>query len=88
LQEDVKAELFDRDIEPFKTNSGAILTGLSAVNLLNRYAMSMPNDKFTNSNITWQQHPGPTTAAGRPTLYVSLQLPVQSKVKNGVVVRY
>lgn len=64
-------------IEPFRTKKGALLEGLSAMGLVNRYAMSLPNDYFSKSKPFW-------TISPRVGMQVTIEirLPMQSHIKN------
>uniref|UniRef100_A0A182MYJ8 ribonuclease III n=1 Tax=Anopheles dirus TaxID=7168 RepID=A0A182MYJ8_9DIPT len=79
LEADVHKELTDNLITPFITPCGAKLDALSAIQLLNRYCMSMPNDLFTGANVTW------TRIDKSPTeITVTVQLPMQSTVRETI----
>lgn len=78
--EDIVDEFADRLIPKFQTPKGAVLERTSAIQLLNRYCQTMPNDMFTKSKVTWRSE---KTMVG---LVVTLLLPIQSVVKDPVSV--
>lgn len=80
LEEDIKKEFADTLIPIFRTPKGAILERTSAIQLLNRYCQTMPNDMFNKSQIIWD-----STDASEGVV-VKLLLPIQSVVKDAVVV--
>uniref|UniRef100_A0A182PBR4 Dicer-2 n=1 Tax=Anopheles epiroticus TaxID=199890 RepID=A0A182PBR4_9DIPT len=77
LEEDVRKELLDDLIPPFYTPYKAKLDALSAIQLLNRYCMTMPRDLFTGSNVSWERHDMSPTE-----IIVSVKLPIQSSVRE------
>ncbi|KAJ6637389.1 Endoribonuclease Dicer [Pseudolycoriella hygida] len=79
LQEDIDNEFADTLIVPFRTRKDAVLERTSAIQLLNRYCQTMPNDMFTNSQVVWKSD---ETNEGT---VVSLILPIQSIVKETIV---
>lgn len=93
LAEDVEREF--QYSQTYRTPTGALLEDMSAVQLLNRYAGTMPNDAFTVSAINWRKTTV-TGGAGDPArqigsatvpvrIAVSIRLPMQSKVKETIV---
>lgn len=80
MEEDIQNEFHDALIPPFRTPKGAILERTSAIQLLNRYCQTMPNDMFTNSQVIWD------TIDSQGGVVVTLMLPIQSVVKDVVVV--
>lgn len=83
-EEEISAEVYNDLIKPYKTKGGATLTALSALQLLNRYSMLMPHDRFTNTSIYWERINLPDIFAKRETFTVRLYMPVQSTVKMPV----
>uniref|UniRef100_A0A182PZN5 Dicer-2 n=1 Tax=Anopheles farauti TaxID=69004 RepID=A0A182PZN5_9DIPT len=79
LETDVNNELANDLITPFITPNGAKLDALSAIQLLNRYCMSLPNDLFTSSNVVWKRI---DTSATHVT--VTVKLPLQSTVRETI----
>uniref|UniRef100_A0A182R5E4 Dicer-2 n=1 Tax=Anopheles funestus TaxID=62324 RepID=A0A182R5E4_ANOFN len=79
LATDVEKELLDDMIPPFYTPIGAKLDVLSAVQLLNRYCMSMPRDLFTDSGVTWKRIDQPPN-----NIVVTVNLPLQSTVRETI----
>uniref|UniRef100_A0A182UVJ5 Dicer-2 n=1 Tax=Anopheles merus TaxID=30066 RepID=A0A182UVJ5_ANOME len=77
LENDVRKELLDDLIPPFYTPFKAKLDALSAIQLLNRYCMSMPRDLFTGSNVTWERIDRSPTE-----IIVTVKLPLQSTVRE------
>lgn len=82
LEEDIQNEFADKLIPPFRTSKGAFLERTSAIQLLNRYSQTMPNDMFTKTQIIWDSV---DTSEG---VVVTLMLPIQSVVKDVIVVSY
>lgn len=80
MQEDIQKEFADKLIPPFRTLKGAVLERTSAIQLLNRYSQTMPNDMFTKSQVIWDSD---QTSEG---VLVTLLLPIQSVVKDVIVV--
>ncbi|XP_063695845.1 endoribonuclease Dcr-2 [Culicoides brevitarsis] len=78
---EISAELYNELIPPFVTKGGATLTALSALQLLNRYAMLMPHDRFTSTSVYWERINLPEIFAKRQTYTVRLYMPVQSTIK-------
>lgn len=86
LREDIERE-FGIDKTPvFKTRKGAILEEMSAVQLLNRYCNTLPNDSFTLATVTWTQHVTKDEKGGPYMVTVKVRLPMQSTVKEEIVV--
>ncbi|XP_055596421.1 endoribonuclease dcr-1 [Uranotaenia lowii] len=79
LDSDVYEELNNESIPPFFTKKGAKLDALSAIQLLNRYCMTMPRDAFTNTNISWERKDLPS---GK--VLVQIMLPLQSTVRDKI----
>uniref|UniRef100_A0A182MEF3 Dicer 2 n=1 Tax=Anopheles culicifacies TaxID=139723 RepID=A0A182MEF3_9DIPT len=77
LATDVEKELLDDLVPPFYTPFGAKLDLLSAIQLLNRYCMTMPRDMFTQSNVSWER-----TDKTPESIIVSVKLPLQSTVRE------
>lgn len=84
-EEEISAELYNELIPPFVTLGGATLTALSALQLLNRYAMGMPHDRFTNTSVFWERINLPDIFAKKVTFTVRLYMPVQSTIKEPIV---
>lgn len=75
------AQQFTTEIEPYLSRIGARLEEDNVVPLLYRYFMCLPNDSFTTSQaIRWK--PLPVDKGCQ----VSLQLPMQSTIKNVIIV--
>lgn len=81
LHEDIKKEFADELIPPFRTARGATLERTSAIQLINRYCQTMPNDMFTKSQVIWSSN---DTSEG---VEVNLVLPIQFVVRDTVKVR-
>lgn len=77
---EIHREFANQQIPPFNTTKGATLEALSAVQLLNRYCNSLPNDTFTKSTIIWSNK----ILNGK--YVVSLRLPMQSSIKHIITV--
>lgn len=72
------AQQFPTEIEPYLSRIGARLEAESVVPLIYRYFMTLPNDNFTTSqSIRWKSLP-----SNGKGCRVSLQLPMQSTVKD------
>lgn len=84
LEKEVAEELYNQLIPPFYTKSGATLTAVSALNLLNRYAQTMPHDHFTSTSVYWEQINN-FEVAPKIGVQVKLHLPIQSTVKEPVL---
>lgn len=69
------------DVAPLRTSAGAVLDCRGAVQLLNRYNMTLPVDQFCRSTIWWQMADG--TMAN--PIRLQLRLPIQSPVKETFV---
>lgn len=78
---DIEKEFGDALIPTFRTAVGATLERTSAIQLLNRYGQTMPNDIFTNGQVIWNSM---DTNDG---VVVTLMLPIQSVVRDVVAVR-
>lgn len=81
---EISAELYNDLIPPFVTRGDATLTALSALQLLNRYSMLMPHDRFTNTSIYWERINLPDIFAKKQTFTVRLYMPSQSTVKDPI----
>lgn len=75
-------EFNKHQITPFRTSKGAVLDAVSATSLLNRYCMNLPNDIFSRSTVIWKLE----TPFGSDQVALSLRLPMQSTVKEDIVV--
>ncbi|KAL5274230.1 Dcr-2 family protein [Megaselia abdita] len=74
------ARQFQVQIEPYLSKIGARLEADNVVPLLYRYFMCLPNDSFTTSqSIRW------TAIPVEKGCQVSLQLPLQSTVKDNII---
>lgn len=80
LEGDIQNEFADKLIPSFRTSKGAVLERTSAIQLINRYCQTMPNDMFTKSQVIWDET---ETVEG---VVVSVMLPIQSVVKDAVLV--
>lgn len=80
MEIDIQNEFADELIPPFRTSKGAVLERTSAIQLLNRYCQTMPNDMFSSSQVIWN------TTNSDGGVVVTLMLPIQSVVKDVVVV--
>lgn len=67
----------DCNIQPFRTAKGALLEGMSARSLTNRYTMTLPVDTFSDADSVWTI--GPKVGE---LFTVHLRLPMQSCVKD------
>lgn len=81
---EISAELYNELIPPFVTKGGATLTALSALQLLNRYSMLMPHDRFTNTSVYWERINLPDIFTKKVTFTVRLYMPVQSTIKEPI----
>lgn len=79
LTECIDRQFEDEQIEPFRTRKGACLEAASAVQLLNRYCMTLPNDDFTVPTVNWKK-----TVNKEGKTIVAIRLPMQSKVKQEI----
>lgn len=79
---DISREFANIHIVPFKTPKGATLEALSAVPLINRYCMTLPNDHFSRSTVLW------TLVSSSDQFIVQLRMPMQSKVKGDIMVSW
>ncbi|KAG4075988.1 hypothetical protein HA402_003814 [Bradysia odoriphaga] len=79
MEEDIQNEFDDALIPPYRTSIGAVLERTSAIQLLNRYCQTMPNDMFTSSQVIWD------TIESAEGVVVTLMLPIQSVIKDVVV---
>lgn len=85
LREDILIE-FDENTPVYKTPKGAILEETSAVQLLNRYCNTLPNDGFTLATVNWRQVVTRGNKNGPVTIVVFVRLPMQSTVKEEIAV--
>ena len=74
-------EFAEKLIPPFRTPKGAVLQSQSAIQLLNSYCQTMPNDMFTKSQVTWD------SVETKDGVVVTLMLPIQSIIKDVIEVR-
>lgn len=74
-------EQFSEVIKPFVTPSGAILQAESTLMLMYRYCQTLPHDAFTQSTGIWT-----IISKELGNFKVSLQLPMQSTVKDIIYV--
>lgn len=86
LKEDVDSEFADQKNPVYKTPTGAILEETSAVNLLNRYCNTLPNDGFTLATVRWRQVVIPGQKNGPRMIVVYVRLPMQSTVNGEIAV--
>lgn len=84
LEEEIAEELYNERIPPFITASGAILTAIGALQLLNRYAMIMPHDRFTSTSIYWERI-DILDSGLKNKVQVKLYLPSQSTIKAPIL---
>lgn len=71
---------------PLLTASGAVVNGLAAVALLNRYCMTLPTDQFSKPLVVWQMDGvSATTPSHFGQFRVLMRLPMQSPVKDTFV---
>lgn len=83
LQVDVDRQFADDPIQPYRTCKGAILESASAIQLLNRYCMTLPKDDFTMPSVIFKK-----TVDKEHMVKISIQLPMQSVVKEIIFVSY
>lgn len=81
LVECIDRQFEDEQIPPFRTLIGAVLEAASAVQLVNRYCMTLPNDNFTLPTVNWKK-----TTDKEGKIIVAIRLPMQSKVKQEIQV--
>lgn len=86
LKEDIAMEFADQNSPIFKTPKGAILEETSAVQLLNRYCNTLPNDGFTLATVSWRQVLIPGPKMRPPLIMVIVRLPMQSTVSGEIAV--
>lgn len=79
----ISAEFTNHYIRPFQTKK-ATLDGVSSCPLLNRYCMSLPNDRFSRTTVIWGLVSG--GGANDKEHVVKLRLPMQSNIKTDIVV--
>lgn len=81
---EISKELYNELIPPFITKAGASLNALSALQLLNRYAMLMPHDRFTNTSVYWERVDEFSPYTTKVKYKVKLYLPMQSTIKEPI----
>lgn len=81
LQDDIDKAAEMEYNETFRTERGATVDYFSAISLVNRYCMSLPQDVFTIPAIQWSHKKDDV----RPSWFiVSVLLPIQSPLKHEI----
>lgn len=88
-QEEIEKNLYYHDIEPFIIEStGARVSMTSAVALVNRYCLSLPQDMFTTLTPLWYRCLiNKSTLQESQTYKVVLEMPIVSKLREEIHVR-